>query len=920
MNDLYSRILNGTPPRMVDLPTGSGKTDLAVVWLIALAYYGANRSNTNPVPRRLIWVVNRKVLVGQIYRLAEMLQNEIGKNPAAESIKKGLAGLSTPADADEPLRIVQLRGQVIDDREWSFNPACPTLVIGTVDQIGSRLLFQGYGLGKRERPMHAGLFGVDAWICVDEAHLVPAFVLTMRQLRHQIAKQPNADCPAALRDLFSTLPWYFTELSATPGLPAPVESEILALSKDDETDAILMKRIAAGRSKRVVHRNCDEKNIISKIVERALDLQNEQKRVAIYIFRPGDARKIDNAITKALKDKKVRRTLCITGRMRGVEREALGKNAVFRALSTENRVRHAEALGRPAQTVYLIGTSAAEVGVDTDADIILCDFAAMDTLLQRLGRLDRLGLLTSMGLTPTMEIFGPKVEAKHMRTALEISNKLKGEPYDPSAGILVANHWVTGKDAKSEEIVLAATHHVLSRQPDPSQWRHDEVAPATVSPVVTQPLTEPVLAFWTATTSKPHPALPVHPWLYGFTRDEQTTPLLGVIFRLELDEVVRQSHNVEESEEVDDVAESAFDLKAREVEKLFNKYSPAKSEAHWMPLHLVKEWLRGMIEEGKHVVPPPPVVAYRDDREWRIMDNRTSEGQASDSDKMADTLRAEDFIILPTSCVLPKKISDELNAGTDEFQPTDDVADYAWGEAPGHANPWLRNTDGSPEIPNAIYKENDSFQIGAAGENKILRYFVRRSASDASKPMTLSDHQKAAGSFAKSVTEAVTASDNNWAGFYAALGLVHDSGKDDPLWQNPIGNPGKEPLAKFTKFVAPAAFQGYRHEWGSLHKRATMTAWQEVAKHFASEDQSFLEDLFFHLIGTHHGHLRPDLPPQPNIQPSKLVTEVHTAALRWHRLQSALGPWRLAYLEALLKAADTLASRDVAEPTSTQED
>ena len=78
----------------------------------------------------------------------------------AESIQQG--------SDDSALRISTLRGRYADNREWLEDPAAPAIIVSTVDMIGSRLLFEGYGVSRGMRPYHAGLLGADALVVLDE--------------------------------------------------------------------------------------------------------------------------------------------------------------------------------------------------------------------------------------------------------------------------------------------------------------------------------------------------------------------------------------------------------------------------------------------------------------------------------------------------------------------------------------------------------------------------------------------------------------------------------------------------------------------------------------------------------------------------------------------------------------------------------
>src|SRR5438067_2541619 len=152
--ELYDKwFRHGKFPSSCNLPTGLGKTSVVAIWLIALA------NHPGIIPRRLVYVVNRRTVVDQTTDEVEKLRQNL---PKLNSYLGSLA-LST------------LRGQFADNREWSADPSRPAVICGTVDMIGSRLLFSGYGVGFKTKPLHVGFLGQDVLVVHDEAHLEPAF-------------------------------------------------------------------------------------------------------------------------------------------------------------------------------------------------------------------------------------------------------------------------------------------------------------------------------------------------------------------------------------------------------------------------------------------------------------------------------------------------------------------------------------------------------------------------------------------------------------------------------------------------------------------------------------------------------------------------------------------------------------------------
>ncbi|HTT12886.1 MAG TPA: type I-U CRISPR-associated helicase/endonuclease Cas3, partial [Burkholderiaceae bacterium] len=137
---LYERFVASDFPKACDLPTGLGKTSVIALWLLALV-------QNSRLPRRLVYVVNRRTVVDQSTVEAERLRAELLK-PEAQRLREALVALGA-VSAKHPLAISTLRGEFADNAEWRRDPSRPSIIVGTVDMIGSRLLFSGYGCGFR---------------------------------------------------------------------------------------------------------------------------------------------------------------------------------------------------------------------------------------------------------------------------------------------------------------------------------------------------------------------------------------------------------------------------------------------------------------------------------------------------------------------------------------------------------------------------------------------------------------------------------------------------------------------------------------------------------------------------------------------------------------------------------------------------
>jgi CRISPR-associated endonuclease/helicase Cas3 len=137
---LAQRVFESGWPPALDVPTGAGKTaaiDIAVFHLALEAARGPQRR----APLRILFVVDRRLVVDEAHRRAKRIASRLA---AAQTgiLKRVADSLRLLAETDGmPLVVAKLRGGTPKEPDWARTPAQPTVVVSTIDQVGSRCGF-----------------------------------------------------------------------------------------------------------------------------------------------------------------------------------------------------------------------------------------------------------------------------------------------------------------------------------------------------------------------------------------------------------------------------------------------------------------------------------------------------------------------------------------------------------------------------------------------------------------------------------------------------------------------------------------------------------------------------------------------------------------------------------------------------------
>lgn len=870
---LLQRFIQGRIPGAIDIPTGLGKTAVMAIWLVA-------RAKGAPVPRRLVYVVDRRAIVDQATDVAEGLREFVAGRPEVG------AGLGL-APAQE-LPISTLRGQYVDNRKWLTDPSLPAVVVGTVDMIGSRVLFSGYGVSRRMRPYHAGLLGADALIVLDESHLVAPFVHLMRFVVGDPSLRPSTTTsglvPAAK----------LICLSATVG---GTQEEPFGLQPKDLGDGQVQKRL--GAVKRLTVRDIGERKLADELAAEAWRLAAEGT-AAVRCLVCADRRDTVQQAQRRLQDlgkkagRRVETELLVGGR-RVFERGQARRRLVELGFLLPAPGEHAPPIAEGP--VFLLATSAGEVGIDLDADRLACDLVTWERMVQRFGRVNRRGLRDGRvtlvlegqpaGLAAARALAPKDRKAKHL-DLLRVA--------DLREAVLDILAQLDAGMGESDVSPGALRSLALAARADGALARR--LAEAAAPEVLRPPVSRALIDAWSLTSLPDHPGRPVvGPWVRGWVRDEPET------------EVVWRRH-VPPSDGPEDAATK------RRAAAYFEAVPPHFSEILQTQSYRVAEWLverakvasaRTRVDDSQAWLGQSEVAAWilgPDGQEIEALplrDLNTPEVEA----KLAKRLPGATVVVDARLGGLEHGLL--ANSGeTDIPRVADDGEEWMLEGTVG-----FRVRTEEADLPDdGPWHERARFPTRWSDEGEPDAWlFVDRWRGDSATEddrsaqgwQELGEHQSAVRAAALAISERLGLP----AEYRELLGLVarhHDQGKAAPRWQRAFRAREDRVYAKTPGPINAALLDGYRHEFGSLG--------QALQEGWFDNHPDDLRDLALHLLAAHHGYARPAMPVSgcDDAPPSALGRRAAAVALRFASLQARWGPYGLAWCEALLRAADQQAS------------
>ena len=361
----------GPWPRVLVAPTGSGKTAA-----VTLGWAAHRLRSPGDTPRRLVWCLPMRTLVEQTARAVAGWFGSLAAD----------AGTRTRLPGPEDVHVL-MGGTDADG--WLDRPERPAVLVGTQDMLLSRALMRGYASSRAVWPMEFALLHEDAQWVFDEVQLMGAGRATsaqleaFRQAEADRARRENRPAGAPSRSL-----WISATLDpgwlATADHRAPSDAAVVRVDPATAPDGRLARLANAAKrlSRSPVFPASSKKNdladYIVRLADAILDAHRPGQMTLAIVNRVGRAQALRAAVEKRLSKRlPAAPTLALVhSRFRPADREREMKKVV----ATDDPNPH----GR-----IVVATQAVEAGVDISAAVLFTELAPWSSLVQRFGRANR---------------------------------------------------------------------------------------------------------------------------------------------------------------------------------------------------------------------------------------------------------------------------------------------------------------------------------------------------------------------------------------------------------------------------------------------------------------------------------------------------------------------------------------------------
>jgi CRISPR-associated endonuclease/helicase Cas3 len=530
--ELLHRVLERGWPPLIDVPTGLGKTAV-----LDIAVYAAALTSEHS-RRRVFLVVDRRLIVDQAHEHAACIQQALADAAPGTVCHAVAARLAAEGDDGPMLDVTRMRGGVNWSWLWLERPDRHAIITGTIDQIGSRLLFRGYGVGQRLWPVDAALAGTDSLIIVDEAHLSDAFLSTLSDVS-RLETACTGPGPVVVA------------MSASPGGHNPDTHRI---SSADEHDPVAGPRLTAPKRLHLVTVPAAKEAARDAVAEAltywARQLGGPGRVTGVVANTVAMARAVFGRLQAEVPQPA--RCVLLTGRIRPVDREYLLHDWYPRMRAGASRDS-----GEP---VYVVATQTIEVGADIDLDALVTESAAFPGLIQRLGRVNRRG---NQARAVTVAVHADALEDR-------VYGEARQQTWQWLTSIADPLRHRAGRSVKDLGRGIDASPAALRRRLR-SLAGPDLEAMCGIRPYA--PLVTAVtLDTWARTSPVPHPDIPVAPYLHGIGASE---PTISMVWR----------------------ADASGD-DPQQWRRSTDRLPPSTDEAIELPIGAVRRWLASLPGAG----------------------------------------------------------------------------------------------------------------------------------------------------------------------------------------------------------------------------------------------------------------------------------------------------------------------------------